>query len=168
MPDANADAATAIVKQTTLKASLPRVWRAISDPAEFGQWFGLRFDRLAFVPGETITGVIAPTVVDAEVAKRQAPHVGKSFSLRILELDPMQRFAFQWHPFAIDPNADYDDEPMTTVTFALEEADEGVRLTLSETGFELIPQARRAAAFTANDGGWSAQMRLLAGWLARG
>jgi uncharacterized protein YndB with AHSA1/START domain len=166
MSDANT--ATAIVKQTTLKASLPRVWRALSDPSEFGQWFGLRFDRLAFVPGETITGAIAPTVVDPEVAKRQEPHAGKRFSIRIVALDPMQRFAFQWHPFAIDPNADLDDEPMTTVTFALEEVDDGVRLTLTETGFELIPEARRATAFSANDGGWTAQMRLIAGWLARG
>lgn len=157
-----------ITKHIILKASLPRVWQAITDPAEFGQWFGMRFDQSAFVPGETMTGRIAPTVVDPEVAKMQAPHAGKPFTFSIVEVVPMQRFAFQWHPFAIDPDADYSTEPMTTVTFRLEEADDGVHLTLTETGFDALPAARRNAAFSANDGGWTHQMRLLNGWLTRG
>jgi uncharacterized protein YndB with AHSA1/START domain len=33
-----------IEKRVMLRASLDRVWRAISDSEEFGRWFGVRFD----------------------------------------------------------------------------------------------------------------------------
>ena len=33
-----------IEKEVVLRAPLERVWRAISDADEFGQWFGVRFD----------------------------------------------------------------------------------------------------------------------------
>ena len=65
-----------IEKETFLRAPLARVWRAISDADEFGQWFGVRFDG-PFVAGTSVTGVITPTTVDEEVARRQEPHAGR-------------------------------------------------------------------------------------------
>src|SRR3546814_5134370 len=67
----------------------------------------------------------------------------------------MRRFAFRWHPFAIDPAVDYSQEEMTLVEFLLEEGDGGTLLTIRESGFDRVPLARRAAAFAANDGGRS-------------
>jgi hypothetical protein len=42
----------------------------------------------------------------------------------------------------------------------------GTQLTISESGFDKIPLARRAAAFKANDGGWAHQSKLIQKYLA--
>src|SRR3546814_11277101 len=78
----------------------------------------------------------------------------------------MRRFAFRWHPFAIDPAVDYSQEEMTLVEFLLEDGDGGTLLTIRESGFDRVPLARRAAAFAANDGGWAHQAHLIAKYLA--
>ena len=82
-------------------------------------------------------------------------------------VEPMSLFSFRWHPFAIERGVDYSAEPMTLVTFALEEVAGGTRLTITESGFDALPLARRAKAFAANDGGWIAQAELIAKYLAR-
>jgi len=153
-----------IAKQITLRAPLARVWRAISDASEFGAWFGVAFAG-PFVAGEHLTGTIRPTVADAEVAKLQAPHVGKPFEITIERIEPPHRFAFRWHPFAIDPAVDYTSEPTTLVEFELREVPGGTLVAITESGFDRIPLARRAEAFTANAGGWEHQTRLLEKYL---
>jgi len=51
-----------IEKEVVLRAPLARVWQAISNADEFGQWFGVRFDG-PFVEGTSVTGVITPAQV---------------------------------------------------------------------------------------------------------
>jgi uncharacterized protein YndB with AHSA1/START domain len=149
-----------IEKQVFLKAPLDRVWHAVSDAREFGSWFGATFDG-AFAPGARLTARIAPTTADAEVAASQKPYEGTRFEIVIDRVEPMRRLSFRWHPFAVDPGVDYASEPMTLVTFDLEEAAGGTRLTITESGFDAIPLARRAKAFEMNDQGWAAQARLV-------
>lgn len=149
-----------IEKRVVLRAPLARVWRAVSDAAELGAWFGVDFEG-PFVAGARVRGKIRPTRVDPEVAKLQAPHAGKPFEATIDRIEPMRLFSFRWHPFAIDPKVDYSAEPTTLVTFELEEVPEGTRLTITESGFDRVPLERRAQAFTANDGGWEHQARLV-------
>src|SRR5690242_20989092 len=67
-----------IEKQVLLKAPRERVWRALSEADQFGTWFGVRFDG-PFVEGERLTGKIAPTQVDEEVAAMQTPYEGTPF-----------------------------------------------------------------------------------------
>ncbi|WP_395393369.1 SRPBCC family protein [Novosphingobium sp. BL-8A] len=155
-----------IEKTVVLRASRERVWNAISDSARFGAWFGMDFDG-PFVAGQDATGRIMPTQVDSEVAKIQEPHRGKPALFRIERIEPMTLFAFRWHPFAIDPARNYDDEPMTLVTFELEDAEGGVRLTITESGFAQLAADRREDAFKANNGGWEHQSRLIALYLDR-
>jgi uncharacterized protein YndB with AHSA1/START domain len=154
-----------IEKTVLLRAPLARVWAAISDSRRFGDWFGARFDG-PFVAGQPVTGVIAMTKVDPEVAKLQEKAAGMPFTLAVEAVEPMRRLAFRWHPFAIDPHTDYSAEPMTLVTLALAEEAGGVRLTITETGFDALPAERRAAALQANEGGWSHQARLIEKYLA--
>lgn len=154
-----------IDKKILLRAPRERVWRAISDSSQFGQWFGVRFDG-AFVEGARLTGTIVPTQVDPEVARLQEPHSGKTFEWVVERIEPMQRFSFRWHPYAIDPGVDYSKEPMTLIVFELKDAPGGILLTITESGFGRIPLARRAQAFAANDGGWQAQTRLIEKYLA--
>jgi len=154
-----------IEKEVLLRAPLERVWRAISDADQFGQWFGVRFDG-PFVEGRSVTGVITPTTVDDEVARMQEPHAGKSDIWQIVAIEPQRRLAFRWHPFAVDPDADYTEEPTTLVEFTLAETDEGVLLRIVESGFDKIPAQRRASAFEANSQGWAKQTELVRKYLA--
>jgi uncharacterized protein YndB with AHSA1/START domain len=155
-----------IEKTVLLRAPLARVWRAISDPGEFGTWFGVEFDG-EFVAGARLTARIVPTKVDPEVAKAQQPYAGMRFEVTVDRVEPMRLFSFRWHPFAIDPEVDYSKEPSTLVVFQLEEAAGGTKLVITESGFDKIPLERRAKAFTANEQGWTAQARLIEKYLAR-
>jgi uncharacterized protein YndB with AHSA1/START domain len=154
-----------IEKEVVLKAPLERVWRAISDADEFGQWFGVRFDG-PFVPGASVTGVITPTTVDAEVAKQQEPYAGTADSWQIVAVEPQRRLAYRWHPYAVEPGSDYSAEPTTLVEFTLEENADGVLLRIVESGFDALPANRRAAAFEGNSEGWAAQTELVRKYLA--
>ncbi|MGA2118401.1 MAG: SRPBCC family protein [Bryobacteraceae bacterium] len=149
-----------IEKKVLLRAPLDRVWRAISDSAEFGAWFGMRFDG-PFSAGARLRATIVGTTVDAEVAKLQKPHEGTAFEIVIERVEPQLLFSFRWHPHAIEPGVDYSAEPATLVAFELEEAEGGILLTVTESGFDQIPLARRAKAFAANDAGWAIQVKLI-------
>jgi uncharacterized protein YndB with AHSA1/START domain len=149
-----------IEKKVTLKAPLERVWRAVSDAAEFGRWFGVRFDE-PFRAGAHMKGVIRPTEADAEIARSQEPYAGAAFEVTVDRIEPMKVFSFRWHPFAVDPEVDYSAEPTTLVVFELESVPGGTRLTITESGFDGIPLARRAKAFEMNEGGWAAQAKLV-------
>jgi uncharacterized protein YndB with AHSA1/START domain len=153
-----------IEKKILLRAPQDRVWRAISDPKQFGSWFGVEFES-NFVAGARIIGRIVPTKVDAEVARTQEPYAGTSFEFILDRVEPMRLFSFRWHPFAIDPDIDYSKEPMTIVACELEEVPDGTMLTITESGFDCIPLARRAQAFAANEQGWLAQTQLIEKYL---
>src|ERR1700736_1129406 len=153
-----------IEKKVLLRAPRKRVWRAISDSTEFGSWFGVKFDG-PFAPGAKMHGVIVPTTVNAEVAKAQKPYEGMPFEVTIEQMEPERLFSFRWHPFAIERGIDYSAEPTTLVVFALEEVPGGVMLTVTESGFDQIPLARRAKAFTANEQGWGMGVKLVEGYL---
>ena len=155
-----------IEKKITLRAPQSRVWRAISDAREFGAWFGVSFDG-PFVAGERLTGKVAPTQVDPEVAKLQAPHIGKAFELVVDRIEPERLFSFRWHPFAIDTSVDYSKESATLVTFELSAVEGGTLLTLTESGFDKLPLERRAGAFGANEAGWGHQAKLIEKYLAQ-
>jgi uncharacterized protein YndB with AHSA1/START domain len=159
-----------IEKQVALRAPMDRVWRAISDSQEFGRWFGVRIDG-PFVPGTSVTATITGTTVDAEVAEMQRPHAGAKATWQIVAVEPPRRFAYRWHPFAVEPdpkNQDYAAEPTTLVEFTLSPTTDGVLLTIVESGFDAIPAARRSAAFEANSGGWAKQVELVRKYLALG
>jgi uncharacterized protein YndB with AHSA1/START domain len=149
-----------IVKQVLLHAPLPRIWKALSDSGEFGSWFGMKFTG-PFTPGAVMRGVIVPTTVNAEVAAAQKPYEGTPVELTIERMEPERLFSFRWHPFAIERGVDYSAEPTTLIVFTLEEAADGVMLTVTESGFDSIPLARRAKAFAANDGGWGMVVKLI-------
>jgi uncharacterized protein YndB with AHSA1/START domain len=153
-----------IKKQILLRAPKARVWRALADAREFGSWFGMRLNG-SFKAGQTIHGAIAPTTADPEVAKMQQPYEGKPVELFVERIEPENRFCLKWHPYAIDTNVDYSKEPMTLITFSLEEQAGGTLLTIVETGFDQLPASRREAAWKANDGGWTHQTQLIKKYL---
>jgi uncharacterized protein YndB with AHSA1/START domain len=154
-----------IEKKVLLRAPRARVWEAITDSQQFGQWFGVKFGG-PFKAGQRISGAITPTTADPAVAKMQEPYAGMRFDITIDRIEPERLFSFRWHPFAIDPKLDYSDEPTTLVEFTLEDAKGGTLLTVVESGFDRVPLARRTQAFTANEQGWAMQVTLIEKYLA--
>lgn len=136
-----------IEKRVTLKAPRARVWKALTDAAEFGRWFGVSIDG-PFVPGQTARGQIT-------IPKYQ--HITAEFQVERIE--PESYFSYRWHPYAIDPAVDYSQEPTTLVEFRLDQEGQTTVLTIVESGFDRIPLARRAEAFKMNDAGWTGQIK---------
>lgn len=136
-----------IEKQIELKAPVSRVWRALTDHREFGEWFNVKIDG-PFVVGQFSTGHI--TYPGYEHLKWEAT---------VTKMEPERLFSFTWHPYPIDPAVDYSTEPTTLVEFRVEPGkDGGTILHLKESGFSKIPEGRRFEAFRKNDDGWSDQM----------
>ncbi|MGH8221972.1 MAG: SRPBCC family protein [Woeseiaceae bacterium] len=144
-----------IEKRLELDAPIARVWRALTDHREFGEWFRVKLDG-PFVPGRASRGRI--TYPGYEHVEWEAV---------VQRMEPERLFTFTWHPYAIDPDTDYSKETPTLVEFRLEEVNGGTLLLLSESGFENVPEDRRAEAFRMNDGGWTEQMQNIAGHVAR-
>lgn len=139
-----------IEKTIELKAPVSRVWRALTDHREFGTWFRVRVD--------------GPFVV-GQVSRGQITHPGFEhvrWEAVVQKMEPERLFSFTWHPYAVDPNEDYSKEPPTLVEFTLQKTATGTLLRVVESGFDKIPEKRRAEAFRMNEGGWSAQIKNIA------
>ena len=133
---------------------------------EFGAWFGVEFDA-PFTAGKHLVGRCVPTRVDAEVAKMQKPYEGAQFEVTVDRVEAQSLFSFRWHPFAVEPNVDYSKEPTTIVVFELEDAPGGTMLTVTSRASTASPSiAAPAQCLQANDGGWTARMKLIAKYLA--
>lgn len=155
-----------IVKSVVLHATPNQVWPALTDARAFGAWFGAEFDG-SFTPGAHVTGRITPTQVDPDVARQQEPYKGMPIDLTIDRIDPLRHFSFRWNPLAIERSVDRTKEPSTLVEFDLEEAGDGTKLTVTESGFDRLPADRRAEALASNAGGWEMQMGLVRNFVER-
>jgi hypothetical protein len=112
-------------------------------------------------------GTIVPTKVNAEVAKAQEQYEGLPVEITIEKMENERLFSFRWHPYAIEKGVDYSAEPTTLIVFVLEERKDGVMLTVTESGFDQIPLARRVKAFTANEEGWGMVVKLIEEYFVR-
>jgi uncharacterized protein YndB with AHSA1/START domain len=144
-----------IEKSIHLRAPLARVWRALTDTAEFGKWFGVQLEG-AFAVGQTICGRV--TYPGYEHLTMEAT---------VVRMDPERLFSFRWHPAAVDPKVDYAPEPTTLVEFRLEEAPGGTLLRVVESGFDQLPAGRRGDAFRMNSEGWDEQLQNIQRHVAR-
>lgn len=142
-----------IVKQVELKAPVSRVWQALTDHAQFGEWFRVRLDQ-PFVPGEESTG---------QMTYPGYEHM--PWRAIVERIEPQRLFSFRWyHTDGAndgDDGSTLTDEPATLVEFRLEPAGEGAgdgtRLTITESGFEAIPDPRRLEILRGNTKGWEMQ-----------
>jgi len=136
-----------IEKKIELKAPVSRVWRALTDYREFGEWFRVKLNG-PFVAGQVTRGQI--TFPGYEHVK---------FEALIQKLEPETLFSYTWHPYSVDPAADYSKEPSTLVEFRLEKIAGGTLLRVMESGFDKLPSNRRLEAFRGNDSGWAQQIK---------
>ena len=148
-----------IEKRIELRAPLSRVWRALTDYREFGEWFRVKLDG-PFVPGKVSRGQI--TYPGFEHVKWEAV---------VEKMEPERLFSFTWpHPKSLekaDDPPDYSKEPSTLVEFRLEKTAKGTLLTVTESGFDKLPLDRRLEAFRRNEGGWAEQAKNIEAYLAK-
>jgi uncharacterized protein YndB with AHSA1/START domain len=155
-----------IEKRVTLRAPVSRVWQAIVDAKQFGQWFGVRLNG-EFAVGKSITGAFESVPSETDIQEYQK-RLGLSPSKVKLpasgfvfctpeRIEPERYFSFRWIPYGIDADADPQNEPTTLVEFHLEAVPEGTLLTIVESGFDRVPAHRRERAFRMNEGGWAGQ-----------
>ena len=141
----NVTATDRIQKRVVLRVPRSRVWRALTDATEFGQWFRVQMEG-PFEEGATVRGRIT--------------HPGYEHAMMevfVERIEPERYFSYRWHPYAVDPTIDYSSEPTTLVEFRLADSDEGTVLDIVESGFDRIPLARRDEAFRMNEKGWTGQ-----------
>jgi uncharacterized protein YndB with AHSA1/START domain len=132
-----------IDRAVEINAPVERVWRALTDAAEISRWFEVTIE------GEYAQGR------DVWMTSQHPDYAGMRFRVRVTEMTPPRRLVWRWHPGAVDPNVDYSREPETTVTFSLEPAAGGTRLSVAETGFDEISLERRAKVVADNTQGWN-------------
>jgi uncharacterized protein YndB with AHSA1/START domain len=122
-----------IERQVLIRAPRSRVWRALTDPKEFGAWFGVEVHGV-FAPGARVRG---------RITHKGYEHL--TWDITIDRMEPERLFSWRWHPYAVEPGIDYSVEPG------------GTRLTVVESGFDDVPLARRAKAYRMNSEGWTIQ-----------
>lgn len=130
-----------IERQVEINAPVRRVWQALTDHREFGEWFRVILEG-PFVPGESTRG---------QVTYPGYEHL--PFEVFVERLEPERYFSFRWHP-----SADGRAEPTTLVEFHLEPTEAGTRLRVTESGFDALPADRRDEAYRLNERGWTEQM----------
>jgi uncharacterized protein YndB with AHSA1/START domain len=148
-----------IEKRIELKAPISRVWRALTDYQEFGEWFRVKLEG-PFRVGQVARGQI--TYPGYEHVKWEA-HVEK--------MEPERLFSFTWpHAKSLekaDYSPDYSKEPTTLVEFRLEKTPKGTLLVVTEAGFDKLPSDRREKAYRGNEGGWTEQMKNIEDYVAK-
>ena len=148
-----------IEKQIELKAPVSRVWRALTDYREFGEWFRVKLDG-PFVQGQVSRGNM--TYPGYEHVKWHAV---------VQKMEPERLFSFTWpHPKSLDRaeySGDHSNDPTTLVEFRLEKTKNGTLLRITESGFDQLPGDLRLEAFRRNDGGWTEQMKNIENYVAK-
>jgi uncharacterized protein YndB with AHSA1/START domain len=146
-----------IERKVLLRAPRSRVWRALSNAEEFGDWFGVALKGKTFVAGKPVQGQITYPGYEHVV-----------FDVLIETMEPERRLSWRWHPYAVEHGVDYSQEPTTLVVFELNEVEGGTLLTVVESGFDSLPPSRRLEAFRMNSGGWEEQMKNIEKHVAMG
>ena len=145
----------AIEKSILLSAAPDRVWRALSDAAEFGRWFR------AEVTGEMREGA----VLGCRSLYPGTEHMRWDMYIHVME--PNRRLVWDWPAF--DPSA-FPDVPDSnarlTVEIAIAPEGDSTRLTLRESGFADLPEGPALAVWQRNEGGWTMQLDNIAAHVA--
>ncbi len=133
-----------IRKTVTIRAPVERVWRALTDHREFGTWFRVALDG-PFVVGEETTGSMT-----------YPGHEGWPWFSTTIRMERPRLFVFTW-PHTEGRDDDPRLAPTTRVQFELEPAPGGALLTVTESGFDALPEHRRAGVMRGNERGWEIQ-----------
>jgi uncharacterized protein YndB with AHSA1/START domain len=92
MPTTTATETDRIERSISINAPRSRVWRALSNAEEFGNWFGANLKGQAFAPGQRVQG---PITIEGY------KHI--MFDVVVERVEPETLLSYRWHPYAVDP-----------------------------------------------------------------
>src|SRR5258708_39996992 len=90
-------------RQILLRGPRRRVWRALTDAAEFGTWFGVKVEG-TFAPGAHVRGAITHPGYEHVV-----------FDITIERTEPERLVSWRWHPHPAAAGGDESAGPTTLV-----------------------------------------------------
>ena len=138
----------AVERAIWINANRENVWRAITDPEQLEQWYapGCPWEIPALQVGTTVK--FYNTDTDIQFA-------------RIEVVDPLQEFTLRWQFDEEDPN--------TTLvnTFRLEEENDGTRVTMTQAGYESLPEGVRQQQIEQDEEAYTAIVEGLKGYVER-
>ncbi len=138
-----------ITKEIVVRAPRARVWKAVSNVAEFSKWFRVKAEG-EFRSGERV-----------QMVSTYPGHEGASFYVDIVDMEPERRLSWRWQAAAAE-------DPATLVVFDLEDVEGGTRVRVTESGFERVSAERRAKVFQGNRRGWELQSANLRSYVEQG
>ena len=131
-----------IKRQITIRAPKERVYRAITDPKQIVSWFPDAIDGMLEAGG-------TPTIAFGK---------DTAYQIHVVAANPHDYFAYRWVPGNADGTDGFTGDvlavPNTLVEFRLADDPNGTALTLTESGFSLLPRAVADKKFEENSGGW--------------
>jgi uncharacterized protein YndB with AHSA1/START domain len=139
-----------IEKVIEIPAPVSRVWRALTDHREFGDWFRVRLDG-PFEPGAVSSGSMT-----------YPGYEGWPWLATVEKMEPERYFSFRWHDHDPKSARPLAGQPTTLVEFRLQPVGGGTRLTITESGFASLTDARRIEAMRSNTEGWNIQAQNIA------
>jgi uncharacterized protein YndB with AHSA1/START domain len=123
-----------------IAAPRERVWRAITDPTQLEKWYATNFkwEIPALHVGATVTFYHS----DADI-----------LHATIEVVDPLRQFQLGWAPV--------EQGVVLVTTFLIEEENGGTRATITETGYELLPEDQRRQWIDSTAAGYTMSMENL-------
>ena len=123
-----------------IAAPRERAWRAITDPKQLEQWYATNFkwEIPALHVGATVTFYNSDTDI---------------LHATIEVVDPLRQFRLRWAPV--------ERGVVLVTTFLLEEENGGTRATITETGYESLPEDERRQWIDSTAAGYAMSMENL-------
>ncbi len=134
-----------IEKSIELNVPKSRVWEAISDYKQFGEWFQVALDQ-PFETGKPSTGKMTHPGVE-----------GEAWLADVVSVKPESYLSMRWNLYDPDSDAVSGESPTTLVEFILEETSNGTKLTIIESGFAAIADPLGIDSMRRNNEGWKIQ-----------
>ena len=131
----------------TVKATVEEIWRALTDPDDLENWWS---DEVVLEP--KVGGKFREAWEDDAGNEQLA-------SGKVLSLDPKKSISFTWK------EKSWDAEAVTQCTYTIENKGKTRSLTVTQTGWDSLPEKARAKAIKDFQLGWKYHMQELKAYL---
>jgi uncharacterized protein YndB with AHSA1/START domain len=143
----------AVERSIWINAARDRAWRAVTKPEHLDKWYADKMFATFYrwhIPALEVGRIVKFYNKDNESDMQIAT---------IEDVDPLREFTLRWQP-----HANYPQVSLVTC-FLLAEENGGTRVTISESGYENVPEAERQSVLDASGEGYTLSMENLKAYL---